>query len=57
MRDVPSRLWRGLRENHAMDKTSIFRRPDGRLRAAFVVPALFAAFLLAALIWQSMHTS
>jgi len=39
----------------AEDKTSLFTRPDGRLRPAFWVPALLAALAVFAVIWQAWH--
>jgi hypothetical protein len=37
------------------DKTSLFTRPDGRLRSAFWLPVLLLALAVLALVWQSMH--
>ncbi len=37
------------------DKTSLFTRPDGRLRPAFWVPLLLAALAIFAVVWQAMH--
>jgi hypothetical protein len=36
----------------ADDKSSLFTRPDGRLRAAFIVPAALVLLLVIGLIWQ-----
>ena len=35
------------------NRTSLFTRPDGRLRAAFIVPLLLVALLIGAVIWRS----
>ena len=35
------------------DKTSLFTRPDGRLRAAFIVPAILLLLVVFAIAWQS----
>jgi hypothetical protein len=37
------------------DKTSLFTRPDGRLRPAFWVPLLLVALAIFAVVWQAMH--
>ena len=37
----------------AQDKASFFTRPDGRVRAAVIVPILLFALLVGAVIWQS----
>jgi len=40
----------------AQNKTSLFTRRDGRLRAAVIVPVLLAALAVIAVIWQSSHS-
>jgi hypothetical protein len=37
------------------DKTSIATRPNGRIRAAFIVPVLLALLAVVAIVWQSWH--
>jgi hypothetical protein len=37
------------------DRTSLFTRPDGRLRSAFWVPVLLFALVVFAVIWQTFQ--
>lgn len=37
------------------DKTSLIQRPNGRMRAAFIVPALLVLLAIIAVVWQSGH--